>query len=231
MRLLEILLVLSSATTQSGDLSRDGQALLAPKNALGAAVGVSLAALAHSTHDNWRPELRGEWYIDRPSMATDVYGSGAFILPASAAMWAAGLLANQSTLQRTGRNLSRTLVLTQLVVGPIKLATQRKRPDGSDHYSFPSGHTANTFAVARYIQRDFGTAAAIVPYALATTTALGRMEGGRHFLSDVVMGASLGIIVGSTVGLGGADMSRATGLQIVPMANPGTGVRVVLPLR
>ena len=107
---------------------------------------------------------------------------------------------------------------------------QRRRPDGSDQYSFPSGHTANTFAIARYVQRDFGTPSSLLPYALAVTTAMGRIEGGRHYLSDVLMGGSLGLIVGSTVHLDEHGSAQQTRLRLVPMSDPASGLRLVLPL-
>jgi hypothetical protein len=229
-RLIEILLVLCAVTTQTGDLADDTQALWTRPNAVGLAAGGSLATFAHRQQDDWQEELRGAWYIEHPSQITDVYGSSSFLLPAALASQVAGNAANRVLLQRTGRGLTRTLILTQLVVGPIKLAVQRRRPDGSDQYSFPSGHTANTFAIARYVQRDFGTPSSLLPYALAVTTAMGRIEGGRHYLSDVLMGGSLGLIVGSTVHLDEHGSAQQTRLRLVPMSDPASGLRLVLPL-
>ena len=231
MRLIEILMVLSAAIAQNGDLAHDGQALASRKNATQAVLGASLAAMAYNTHDNWYDELQDRWYLNHPSQVTDVYGSSSFNLPATISLWAAGTLINRPSLQRLGNGLTRTLILTQLVVGPIKLVAHRRRPDSSDRFSFPSGHTANAFALARYVQRDFGTTVSLLPYALAATTAMGRMEGGRHYLSDVVMGASLGLIVGSTINLHRNTPTEEVGLHVLPMTNPATGLRLVLPFR
>ncbi len=231
MRLIEILMVLSAAIVQNGDLAHDGQALASRHNATHAALGASLAAMAYNTHDNWHEELQSEWYINHPSQVTDVYGSSSFNLPAAISLWTAGTLTGQASLQRLGNGLTRTLILTQLVVGPIKLVVHRRRPDASDRFSFPSGHAANVFALARYVQRDFGTTASLLPYGLALTTAVGRMEGGRHYLSDVIMGASFGLIVGSTVHLPRSSPAEEQRLQVLPMTNPATGLRLVFPFR
>ena len=58
--------------------------------------------------------------------------------------------------------------------------------------------------------------------AFAALTGAGRIEGRKHHLSDVVMGATVGLLVGSTVGrdtprtsrLSWQPMQRATGLQL-----------------
>ena len=88
------------------------------------------------------------------------------------------------------------------------MATRRRRPDGSNRLSFPSGHTANAFAVARLIQREHSSRWALPFYVAAGYTAAGRIEEGRHYLSDVAMGAAMGLIVGSAVSMTTDSESR-----------------------
>ena len=110
-------------------------------------------------------------------------------------------VAGWNEMERVGSGLLRTLALTQLVVAPIKVAVRRERPDRSNRLSFPSGHTASSFAVARFFHRCYGHRVGMPLYLFSTFVAAGRMEGDRHFLSDVVMGAFLGTIVGNSVSL------------------------------
>ena len=58
--------------------------------------------------------------------------------------------------------------------------------------SFPSGHTATAFGLAVGLSWQFPTAAPMF-YFFATLTALQRMHGQAHFLSDVLCGAAVGI--------------------------------------
>lgn len=199
MRVFEILVVLAISVTHGQDVADDARGLWTLDNVAYAGAGASLAVSAHSARDSWHRQLQGDWYIERPSDVTDVYGSGSFNLPLAFGLSTAGRLTHREGLQRLGSDLTRTLTLTHLVVAPMKVLAHRRRPDGSDHHSFPSGHTANTFAVARYLQREHGTRVALLPYAAAVTTAAGRLEGRRHYLSDVLMGATVGLIVGSSV--------------------------------
>ncbi len=71
----------------------------------------------------------------------------------------------------------------------------------SSQRAFPSGHTANSFAIARLFYRNTGCASASRFYIAGVFTVAGRMEGDKHYLSDVVMGAVLGGIVSNAVTL------------------------------
>ncbi len=207
-------------------VDRDARDLASQQNALIGAGGLMLAAGAYMAHDDPRDQLEGHWLTDNPSKLTNVYGASRFNLPASLAVWTVGRLGHHSGLRDLGADLTRTLTLTQLAVGPIKLATRRRRPDGSNRLSFPSGHTANSFAVARVIQRKYSLKLAWPLYVLGGFTGSGRVAGGHHYLSDVVMGAVAGIIVGSSVRIHESDASRSPALKsltLVPQIGPGSG--------
>src|SRR5262249_45681252 len=69
----------------------------------------------------------------------------------------------------------------------------------SGRNSFPSGHAADTFAVATALERHLGWKGAVPAYAFSSYVAMSRLHDNRHFLSDVVFGATVGIIAGRTV--------------------------------
>jgi membrane-associated phospholipid phosphatase len=78
----------------------------------------------------------------------------------------------------------------------LKKTLKKPRPDGSG-YSFPSGHTANAFAGATMLSIEYGENHRWVPYAsyaLATGIGLMRMDNQKHYFSDVLFGAGLGIL-------------------------------------
>ena len=73
--------------------------------------------------------------------------------------------------------------------------TFRARPDGEHKRSnaaFPSSHAANAFAVATVIARRWRRAT-LPAFALAALVGWSRLYLNRHWLSDVVGGAALGI--------------------------------------
>jgi membrane-associated phospholipid phosphatase len=123
-----------------------------------------------------------------------------------------------------GSDLVRAQIVTQSVTLGIKLSVQRTRPDGTQ-YSLPSGHASTTFATATVLQRHFGWKAGAPAYALATFVAASRVQVQRHYLTDVALGATLGIIAGRTVTLGRGDTRFALGPSVVP---GGAGVNFTL---
>ncbi len=74
----------------------------------------------------------------------------------------------------------------------LKYSIKERRPDFSNKHSFPSGHSAVTFAAATYIGRRYGWKWSIPAYALSTYTAWGRVYGKKHHWWDVAAGAAIG---------------------------------------
>lgn len=74
----------------------------------------------------------------------------------------------------------------------LKYIVKENRPDLSNRHSFPSGHSAVTFASATYIGRRYGWKWSIPAYALSTYTAWGRVYGRKHHWWDVAAGAAIG---------------------------------------
>lgn len=97
-----------------------------------------------------------------------------------------------------GFDLVRAQIVDEVFVQAIKFSVQRTRPDGSN-YSFPSGHSAATFAFASVLERHLGYRLAWPTVVLASYVATSRLVDNKHYLSDVVFGAAMGTAVGWTV--------------------------------
>ena len=117
-----------------------------------------------------------------------------------------------------GSELIRAQMMAQLVTTGVKQAVRRQRPEGSG-FSFPSGHTAVTFASATVLRQHFGWKVGIASYAVASYVAASRVQMQRHYLSDVVFGATVGIVAGRTVTIG----SGRNKFQLGPTVVPGGG--------
>lgn len=82
------------------------------------------------------------------------------------------------------------------IVFSVKNISHELRPDASDYLSFPSGHTAASFVGAEFLRQEYKDVSpwyGVAGYAMATTTAYLRMQNNKHWLSDVVAGAGIGI--------------------------------------
>ena len=91
-------------------------------------------------------------------------------------------------------------VILNSIVHPLKRITKVQRPDNSDYKSFPSGHTTEAFASAELMRIEFKESNPWLSYAgylMAATTGYLRMYNNKHWISDVLAGAGIGI--GSTI--------------------------------
>ncbi|MGQ1929470.1 phosphatase PAP2 family protein [Ornithobacterium rhinotracheale] len=89
-----------------------------------------------------------------------------------------------------------SVIITTSIVTPIKSLSKKTRPDGSADNSFPSGHTATAFAAAEFLRteyRDTSPWIGIAGYSVATGVGIMRVFNNRHWLSDVVAGAGIGV--------------------------------------
>ncbi|SHH77543.1 phosphatase PAP2 family protein [Ferrimonas marina] len=76
----------------------------------------------------------------------------------------------------------------------LKASVDAERPDSSDNDSFPSGHATNAFSAAAYLQRRYGWQYGAPAYALASWTAVSRVNTDHHRWGDVLAGAALAIV-------------------------------------
>ena len=83
-------------------------------------------------------------------------------------------------------------------VNGIKYTASEIRPDGSTHNSWPSGHTATAFAGATILHKEYGLTRSpwysIAGYTVASATGVMRVLNNRHWISDVLSGAGIGIL-------------------------------------
>lgn len=81
----------------------------------------------------------------------------------------------------------------------LKITVPRLRPDSTDLTAFPSGHTSASFSVAAVAASSGGWKAGVPAFLLASFVGYTRMESKKHYLSDVLFGAGLGIASGRAV--------------------------------
>ena len=83
-------------------------------------------------------------------------------------------------------------------VNGIKYTAKELRPDGSTRNSWPSGHTATSFVGATILHKEYGLTRSpwysIAGYGVATATGVMRVLNNRHWVSDVMSGAGIGIV-------------------------------------
>jgi len=108
---------------------------------------------------------------------------------------AAGVKSRSDFLNQVVITAKAELLMTAIVRG-MKTWIPSERPSGSGTNSMPSGHSAQAFVSATILDmeyRDTSPWISVGGYAVATTTAIYRMANNQHWISDVLIGAGIGI--------------------------------------
>jgi hypothetical protein len=88
-------------------------------------------------------------------------------------------------------------IIQNTTVFSIKKLSRQLRPDSSGYTSFPSGHTATAFASAEFLYQEYKDVSfwyGVAGYTMAAATGYLRMSNNKHWFSDVIAGAGIGIL-------------------------------------
>ena len=195
---------------------------------LGVGLGASLAVKPLDddiSNGRFNSEISQGTGLDHVFESGEIVGGALFQVGSAVATFGLGKLVANPELENFGRDLVRAQIVTQGLTQAGKHAVRRMRPDGSSKKSFPSGHSSGTFATATVIQRHFGWRLGGPAYGLASYVAASRLSENKHYLSDVVFGAAVGILVGRTVTFGIGQSQFQLSPAVVPA---GAGLRVSL---
>ena len=120
----------------------------------------------------------------------------------------------------TARTAVLVLIPTNVAVEVTKRTVNRRRPDGEhrrSNASFPSSHAANAFALAAVLAARWRPAAPLF-WVVAAWVAWSRVYLNRHFLSDVVCGAIVGVAfawwIGSWIEKSGVRPAKARATRL-----------------
>jgi hypothetical protein len=160
-------------------------------------IGYGIATLADEELRDWNEGLKEELWTEHPHrhLAVDNY----LQWTPAAGVYMLDLAGVKGRHDLTGQTIIYSL--STLMMGTGVLATKHlfreERPDGTNRLSFPSGHTATAFAAAEFLRREYGYRSpwyGIAGYAMAFGTGFLRIYNNRHWMSDVLAGAGIGIL-------------------------------------
>ena len=185
------------------NFARDARRLPSIETAVSLGIGGALALAVHPADDEVYEHVteagpRGFYEVG------SVLGDGWVQIGFAVGTYATGLVARERELTHFGSDLIRAQALNAVFTQGLKFAVRRERPGGSTShsYSMPSGHTSSTFATAAVVWRHYGWKAGLPVSALGAWVGAGRVQLGKHYLSDVVLGAAIGTVAGRAVTIG-----------------------------
>jgi hypothetical protein len=170
-------------------------------------VGAGAAALLVTDH-SVSHEMR-EADMQPATRFISKLGSAAPLALASGTLYGLGKLTHNEKAANTGKLATEAVLHSQLVVQSMKMIFNRERPDKPDGQgsfwgggrSFPSGHAMSSFALATVVAHEYRhkPLIAVGAYGFATAVSLARVGGLNHFPSDVLIGATIGHLIGRFV--------------------------------
>ena len=197
---------------------------------LGVGLGASLSVAPldkRITTSRFNSELYEGAMLDDIFDPGIVLGGALVQVGGALATYSIGALASNDGLKDVGRDLVRVQIVTQSTTQLMKRVVRRLRPDESSRSSYPSGHASGTFATATVLHRHYGWKAGLPAYGVATYVATSRLSENKHYLSDVVFGAAVGIAAGRTLAL---SLGPAR-FEVAPaLALSGGGIQVTVSL-
>lgn len=205
-----------------GQLGRDYAHFVSPSNLVVLGAGGLAALGAHPYDRRLTDNFRNSERLDSFFEIGDVAGGGLVQGGVALGTLLVGRLAHSPKLAQLGGDLVGAQIVSGTVTLGVKLAVGRDRPDGT-RLSFPSGHTSASFATATVLERHFGWKVGVPAYALATYIGASRLQENKHFASDVLFGAAVGIAAGRAVTF---DHGRKC-VSLTPLVVPG-GVGIAL---
>lgn len=163
-----------------------------------------------------------------------VAGGAAVTYAVAAGLLVLGRKSDRPRFRAATYDLFCATVVNQAYTHAVKLVVGRDRPNGDEeaaNSSFPSGHAANAFAWAAVLERHYGWKGAVPAYAVASVIGVSRIQENKHWLSDVVGGATLGYLAGGAVVRVNGDTVEAGGkgprVAVAPVLGPRVaGLRV-----
>ena len=209
-----------------------------------AVLGGAALALHFGAHESVEIPVN-EWFADLPSSsspAIETVGDIGQYVPSAIhlGLGLAGVKAKRPFADR----VIESAIAHAISIGAgyaIKYSFKVQRPDGG-YKSFPSGHTLMAFTGAELMRLDYGNGIGAGGYLFSAAVAASRLAAGRHWLSDVLAGAGIGLLsahagewllqpVKNLLGLPEFSWdglsSRPVCIALLPGADPVSGVPTV----
>ncbi|MEA2465871.1 MAG: hypothetical protein QOJ98_3618 [Acidobacteriota bacterium] len=167
--------------------------------------------------------------LDTVTRNVEPFGGGA-----SDKVMAGFLLYGLAGKNERARNVAFDAFLSSVIASKgitpmLKLATHRARPNGGNDDSFPSNHATQAFAVASVIATHYEERRWVrwAAYTIAGGVGFARVYHDAHHTSDILAGAAIGTLVGTTVARANRN-ARANWTVVPTVGREGVGFMVHL---
>ena len=190
---------------------------------LTATMGASIAIRETGVDDTIRNRTRGSRALGDFDEPIQILGHPGTHFAAAGALWLGSALLKDVREHEVAQSLVEALAVNGVTTVLLKVATNTRTPDG-EHFGWPSGHTSSAFTAAAVLNEYYGPWVGVPSLALAGLVGYQRLDSEVHDFSDVVFGAMLGYVIGSSIAKDEkAAFPEVFGMKVIPYADPETG--------
>jgi membrane-associated phospholipid phosphatase len=191
--------------------------------ALTATMGASIAIRGTDVDDTIRSRVRGHRQLGDMDETIQILGNPGTHFAATGVLWLTSAITKDVKQHELAKTLTQALAVNGTTTLLLKAAANTRGPD-NERFAWPSGHTSSAFTVAAVLNEHYGPWVGVPSLALAGLVGYQRIDSRAHDFSDVVFGAMLGYVVGTSIARDNqAQFPEVFGMQVVPFADPETG--------
>jgi membrane-associated phospholipid phosphatase len=189
---------------------------------LTATMGASITIRGTGVDDTIRNRTHGSRAMGDMDETVQILGHPGTHFAATGVLWLTSALTKDMKQHEVAQALTQALAVNGVTTLALKAATNTRAPNG-DHFAWPSGHTSSAFAAAAVLNEYYGPLVGIPSLALAGLVGYQRIDSRVHDFSDVVFGAMMGYVIGTSVARDGkAEFPELFGMKVIPYVDPET---------
>jgi membrane-associated phospholipid phosphatase len=186
-------------------------------------LGASIAIRATGVDDAIRRRTDGSRQLGDFDEPIQLVGHPGMHFAAAGVLWLTSAVAKDLKTHEFARTLAQALAVNGISTMALKVSANTTAPNG-DEMAWPSGHTSSAFTTAAVVNEYYGPLAGIPAFAVAGLVGYQRIDSRVHDFSDVVFGAMLGYVVGTSIARDKRlQFPELFGMEVVPYSDPVTG--------
>lgn len=190
---------------------------------LTAAMGASVTIRETGVDNTVRNRVRGHQQLGSMDEPLQLLCHPGTHFAGAGVLWLTSYLTKDVKQHEFAQALTEALAVNGVTTLALKVAVNTRAPD-NEPYAWPSGHTSSVFTVAAVVNEFYGPWAGVPALALAGVCGYQRLDSRVHDFSDVVFGAMLGYVVGTSIARDEkAEFPELWGMKVIPYADPETG--------
>lgn len=190
---------------------------------LTATMGASIAIRETGVDNTVRDRVKGHRQLGDFDESIQLLGHPGVHFAGAGVLWLTSALAKDFKQHEVAYSLTEALAVNGLATLALKFAANTRAPD-NEPYAWPSGHTSSSFTVAAVLNEYYGPWVGVPSLALAGLVGYQRLDSRVHDFSDVVFGAMLGYVIGTSIARDEqARFPEFFGMQVIPFGDPETG--------